>query len=223
MDLYYGESGKVQPPFEWLLAATLVPNYGTAGRKWWWSGPGGATAAQLTDVINGKAWGNFKKDNIKKKIVALVRRQQDGRFRFVLNEWKPGEAWWWGNGATIANIKSVLNDEAWASFRKDAIDKRLVMLKRHAHGNWTFVMLPRDGLGWAWYPKIAVPDSLSQAKANDHPVIGLHRYDLQQSSPGLPQTDYPVSRYGADHLTPVSQPPVLAVEDVPERASSDAA
>ena len=51
------------------LLVTMVPNYGAARRKWWWSGTGRATAAQLADVLNGNAWGAFKHDNVKKRIV----------------------------------------------------------------------------------------------------------------------------------------------------------
>jgi hypothetical protein len=133
------------------LAAILVPNYGPAARAWWWSGEAGATAAQVNDVINGRAWGSFPHDNIKKKLVS-ISRGQDGRFRFVMNEWKPGEAWWWGYGASIANITSVINGQAWASFPADNIQKRLVYLRYHTPENWTFLMVPRDGLGWWWKP-----------------------------------------------------------------------
>ena len=102
------------------LVVVAVPNQGSAWRKWWWSGSAGATAKQLTDVINGKAWpaGKFKQDNIPKKLVALARSKLDGKFRFVVNEWKPGEAWWWGYGASIDNITAVLKGEAWADFRR---------------------------------------------------------------------------------------------------------
>jgi hypothetical protein len=158
------------------LSAIVVPNYGPAARKWWWSGSGGATAAQLTDVINGKAWGPFKHDNIKKRLVSLDRSPLDGKFRFVLNEWK-GEAWWWGHGASVDNIKSVINGEAWAKVPKDGIEKRLVSLKRYAKGNWTFLMVPRNGLGWSWHRKISIPDLLTYAKQYNERAISIHYLD----------------------------------------------
>jgi len=158
------------------LSVVAVPNQGSAWRKWWWSGSAGATAKQLTDVINGKAWpaGNFKQDNIPKKLVALARSKLDGKFRFVVNEWKPGEAWWWGYGASIDNITAVLKGQAWADFRNDGIEKRLVLLKRHGKDNWTFIMVPRNGLGWAWHPYTDITSLRSEATANDQRVIALN-------------------------------------------------
>ena len=170
LDYFGGDFGE--------LTVTIVPNWGQAARKWWWSGTKRATVGQLTDVINGKAWGPFKQDNVKKRLVSLERSRLDGKFWFVLNEWKPGEAWWWGHGAAAANITSVLNGESWADFRKDGIEKRLVSLKRHAQDNWTFLMLPRSGLGWAWHPKISLDDLISEAKKNDQRVISLAPWDL---------------------------------------------
>lgn len=180
IDLTHSYQGQQLSPTLVAYSMISVANSGTAARKWWWSaGPDGATAAQLADVINGKAWsaGEFKKDNIKKKLVALSRNKLDGTFRFILNEWK-GEAWWWGHGASIANITSVIKGEAWADFRKDGIEKRLVLLKRHAPGNWTFIMVPRDGLGWAWYPKIQLDQLISKAQANKHRVIAISPWAL---------------------------------------------
>jgi hypothetical protein len=181
----YPGGGKVG--YRWLVVA----NSGAQARKCWWSAnsPNGASAAELTDVINGKAWaaGGFKKDNIKKKLVALSRSEVDGRFQFIVNEWKPGEAWWWGYGASIANITSVINGQAWADFRKDGIEKRLVLLKRHGPDNWTFIMIPRNGLGWGWHPKISLTDLISIAQADNHRVIGISKSvlpDLQQGETG---------------------------------------
>jgi hypothetical protein len=161
---------------------TAVANYGPAAKAWWWSGFAGATASQVTDVINGKAWpaGNFKQDNIKKRLVAIERSRWDGKFRFVLNEWKPGEAWWWGHGASIANITSVLNGDAWADFRADGIEKRLVSYRRHADDNWTFLMVPRNGLGWWRYPKIDFDALLVAAKSHDARIIHLDQWGIEK-------------------------------------------
>jgi hypothetical protein len=159
----------------------MVPNYGAPAHSWWWSGSGGATAAQLADVLQGRAWGNFKHDNITKKIVSVVRSRVDGKFRFVLNKVEPGDAWWWGYGASIDNIKAVLNGDAWASFAKDGIEKRLVQLKRHAKGNWTFLMRPRNSLGWAWYPSIDSVSLVAEAKKNNHRVISIE--PLEHANP----------------------------------------
>jgi hypothetical protein len=167
------------------LNVTFVANDGPAARKWWWSGFQGATAAQLSDVINGKAWGHIKKDGVKKRLVGISRSKLDGKFLFILNEWK-GEAWWWGYGASIANITSVINGKAWADFPKDGIEKRLVSLKRHKGGNWTFIMVPRNGLGWSWHPKITADDLVAYAKKYNQRVIAVTAWDdayKQQPSP----------------------------------------
>jgi hypothetical protein len=156
-----------------LYDVILVPNYGSAARASWWGS--GASAQNLADVLNGEAWGDFKADKIKKKIVALDR-SANGRFTFVLNEAKAGEAWWWGYGASIANITTVLNGGAWAGFKVDKVEKRLVSLKRHAKGNWTFLMVPRDGVGWWWYPTTTWTDLAANAEKHNARVIDIERY-----------------------------------------------
>jgi hypothetical protein len=161
------------------MSVIFVPNYGPAARAWWWSGSAGATAAEVASVLNGKAWpaGKFKNDGIKKKLVA-IERGSDHKFRFVMNKLKPGEAWWWGYGASLDNITAVLNGNAWADFKKDKIEKRLVSLKRHAPGNWTFIMVPRDGLGWVWHPHIdSIKDLQAEATKNNQRIIDLEFHD----------------------------------------------
>jgi hypothetical protein len=178
LDFYYGDAALAGADHD--LAALFVPNYGSAERKWWWSRFGTATASELTDVINGKAWpaGHFKQDNIKKKLVALTRSKLNGKFHFVLNEWKPGEAWWWGYGASTDDIKLLLDGEAWADFKKDGIQKRLVLLKRHGPDNWTFIMVPRSKLLWDWHENISIKDLVNAAKAANQRVISLEAWPL---------------------------------------------
>jgi hypothetical protein len=173
--LGFGSAGGVQ---EHGLRLVIVPNYGPAARAWWWSGTTGATADELADIINGKAWpaGNWKQDGIKKKLVSLARGK-DGKFRFVLNEWKPGETWWWGYGASLDNIAAVLNGQAWATFKADKIEKRLVSLKRHGKGNWTFLMVPREGLDWWWWPDKSMKDLAAFAEANNARIIDLDEWN----------------------------------------------
>lgn len=156
-----------------LLEVILVPNFGAAARAWWWGT--GATAQDLADVVNGKAWGDFKADKVKKKIVSLDRAA-DGRFAFVLNEAKAGEAWWWGFGASVGNITTVLNGGAWASFKADKVEKRLVSLKRHARGNWTFLMVSRNDVGWWWYPSTTWDELAANAAKHEARLIDIERY-----------------------------------------------
>jgi len=155
------------------FSVILVANHGPVARAWWWGW--GATAQNLTDVLNGKAWATFKADNIKKKLVA-IEREANGHFAFVLNEHKPGEAWWWGFGATVQNITDVLNGKAWATFKADNIEKRLVSLKRFAHENWTFIMVPREGLGWEWFPSKTFAELWDIAMAHNERIIDIERY-----------------------------------------------
>ena len=169
------------PTAEVVHEHILMPDFGAVKRKWWYSGNNpGATAAELTDVINGKAWaaGHFKNDNIKKKLVCLARSKLTGKFRFILNEWKPGDAWWWDYGASINDIKTILDGGAWASFRKDGIKKRLVLLRRHADDNWTFIMVPENGLGWVWHHLV------SEAASYNHRIISIAPFELPDPASG---------------------------------------
>lgn len=159
--------------FAQFFDVILVPNYGAAKRAWWWGS--GATGQNLADVIDGKAWGDFKADKMKKRIVA-IDRGIDSRFSFVLNEWKSGEAWWWGHGASISNIGTVIDGGAWAGFKADKVQKRLVSLKRHAKGNWTFLLVPRDGIDWWWYPTTTWDELAANAKEHNARVIDIERY-----------------------------------------------
>jgi hypothetical protein len=97
---------------------------------------------------------------------------------------KPGEAWWWGYGASIANITSVINGEAWADFKADGTEKRLVSLKRHTKDNWTFLMVPRNGVGWWWYPKISFDDLLANAKTHNARIIDLEEWGMKDDNGG---------------------------------------
>lgn len=152
----------------------LVPNYGAAQRAGWWGH--GASEQNLTDVINGKAWGNFKADGIKKKLIA-IDRQPNGHFIFALNQQEPGDRWWWGHGASVENITSVINGQAWASFPADRIKKRLVSLKLFAEGNFTFIMVPWEpGVGFWWYPGIAWTEIVKRATEHNARIIDLRRY-----------------------------------------------
>jgi hypothetical protein len=166
LDVYYDHS-------QLRFAVILVPNYGPATRKWWWGH--GATAQNLSDVLNGQAWGDIEADKIKKKIVAL-ERDSNGDFAFVLNELQPGEGWWWGFGASLGNITSVLNGEAWGNFSADKISKRLVSLKRFAAGNWTFIALPKEGHEWWWYPWTTWTDLSENAEKHKARIIDIERY-----------------------------------------------
>jgi hypothetical protein len=180
LDLRGGFPQSPNPDWPDGVYVTAVANYGAAAKAWWWSGFAGATGAQVADVLNGKAWpaGGFKQDNVKKRLVAIERSRVDGRFRFVLNEAKPGEAWWWGYGASIANITSVLKGEAWADFKADGIEKRLVSYRRHAGDNWTFLMVPRNGLGWWWFPKIEFDDLVAAAQKHGARIIHLDQWGI---------------------------------------------
>ena len=166
LDIYY-DNGQLR------FAVILVPNYGSAARGWWWGW--GATAQILSEVLSGKAWASFKADGIKKKIVA-IEREAKGHFAFVLNELKPGEAWWRGFGADIPNIVSVVNGEAWANFAADNIKKRLVSLKRFAHRNWTFIAVPTEGVGWWWWPNKTWTELGAEAEKNNARIIDIERY-----------------------------------------------
>jgi hypothetical protein len=156
------------------FSVILVPNHGPAARAWWWGW--GATAQNLTDVINGKAWANFKADNIKKKLVA-IEREANGHFAFVLNEHKPGESSWWGFGAAEQNISQVISGKAWASFKADNIEKRLVSLKRFGQSNWTFIMVPREeGLLWDRFWNATWKELSDHAAANNQRIIDIERH-----------------------------------------------
>ncbi|MDP9223431.1 MAG: hypothetical protein M3P18_06170, partial [Actinomycetota bacterium] len=63
---------------------------------------------------------------------------------------------------------------AWLTAALPPRRVRLVFLKRHAKGNWTFLMVPRNGLGWSWYPKISLADLISNATKNIQRVISLN-------------------------------------------------
>lgn len=159
-----------QQPFNVIL----VPNYGAAQRPGWWGS--NATDQQINDITNGKASGKFEADGIKKKLIS-IDRQPNGRFVFALSQLKPGDRWWWGHGASVANITSVINGNAWAGFPADGIKKRLVSLRQFAENNFTFIMVPWEpGVGFWWYPAIAWTDLVKNATANHARIIDIRRY-----------------------------------------------
>jgi hypothetical protein len=177
---FAGEKGRVldisvstlnpQQPFNTIL----VPNYGAAQRGGWWGF--GATDQNIADVVNGKAWGSFPADGIKKKLISIDRRP-DGRFVFALNQLERGDQWWWGHGAGVSNIASIINGQAWGAFSADGIKKRLVSLRQFAEDNFTFIMVPWEpGVGFWWYPAIAWSDLANNATEHHARIIDIRRH-----------------------------------------------
>jgi hypothetical protein len=106
----------------------LIPNYGPAARAWWWGH--GATAQNLSDVIKGKAWGAFKADGVKKRLVS-VKRYAQGNWTFMMVPWEPGVSWWWWPGKTWQEI---------GDFAK-ANNARIIDLERYGSSEDSFTVI----------------------------------------------------------------------------------
>jgi hypothetical protein len=156
------------------INAIVVPNSGSVERKSWWGHD--ATAQEISHALEGKAWSGHAADGIKKKIVS-IDRAPDGRFLFVLNELAPGDAWWWGFGASLADVEAVFEGKAWADFKADGIKKRLVSLKRFEDkDDWTFLMIPWEpDVAWWLSPALNFHDITKQAQQHHARIISLER------------------------------------------------
>jgi hypothetical protein len=143
------KAGSSKPPY--IYNVILVPNFGPAARNWWWGH--GAPMDKLADVLQGKAWKSFKADNIKKKLTSLTR-QPKAKYAFVATETAPGDAWWWGSGATVDDLVKVTNGEHWKSFPEDKIKKRLVSLQARRRWEWKTVEVHGTREIPVWEPDI---------------------------------------------------------------------
>ena len=165
IDVYYDG---IPVPANKRHRVIFAPNYGPAYQASWWGH--GATAADLTKLINGQAWANFAADGIPKRIVS-IDREFDGRYSFVLTKWKPGEAWWWGPGATQQELVNAINGQG------DGIAKRLVALIPHGDGHFTSVLVPwKAGVGFWWKPNATWSQINSLATSTNSRIVDLERY-----------------------------------------------
>ena len=156
------------------LDVIMVPNYGQAARSWWWSP--NASAQDLKNACAGKAWQNHQADGITKKIASIARKA-NGNLAFILNQPEPGEdSPYFGIGVGTASIKTLLNGGSWGGIPAGP-ERRLVYLKLHAApDNWTFLMVPRHGLGWHWWEAASWNDIKTDCEALNRRLIHIDRY-----------------------------------------------
>jgi hypothetical protein len=170
----------VNPSDPGFLDVIMVPNYGPAAKAWWWWGGEGATAQNLRDICAGKAWATFKADGIKKRIVSLARHPS-GSLVFVLNEVKGGDQVpYFGIGAGSGTINAICNGGAWGGIPSGP-ERRLVSVKLHAApDNWTFLMVPRKGLGWHWWDRAPWSDIQQNCHDANRRIIHIERYGASE-------------------------------------------
>ena len=111
----------------------FVPNYDGFYRKQWFH-HGVSHTSTVKKLINGEAVAQSPAGP-KKRLVTITQHPTTRHMSFVLEEWKKGEAFWWGVGLTATEVMSIAHGNGAAAypqdFPPDNIPKRLVLLQGH--------------------------------------------------------------------------------------------
>jgi hypothetical protein len=84
------------------------------------------------------------------RVIDVDEGSQKGWYDAIFVPNDSGKPWWWGHGASMQNLKDLINGKAWGKSKADGIKKRLITLVRRKDHRFIFVLNEWKGESWWW-------------------------------------------------------------------------